>query len=263
MTVRILFIGDIMGRPGREAVKQIIPSLKKDRSCDFVIANGENAAGGKGITPSVAEELYRSGIDVITNGNHVWANKEIFAVIGSDPRLLRPANFPDDMGVPGMGYGFYPLADTYEIAVLNLIGRVYMRPYDCPFRVGKHIIDEMRARTSIIIVDFHAEITSEKIALGWFFDGSVSALIGTHTHIPTADERILPGGTAYITDVGMTGPYDSVIGVKKEIIIHGFLTQMPVRHVIATDDVKVCGVIITIDPASGKALEIERISIPT
>jgi len=259
--LNILFIGDIMGKPGRYAVNKLLPRLKEELNIEFVIANGENAAGGKGLTPSVVSELYNYGVDVITGGNHIWANREILNIIDSEPALLRPANFPSDMGIPGRGVSIFNRGD-FSIAVVNLIGRVFMKPYDCPFRTATKIIDELQEKTSLIIVDFHAEATSEKVAMGWFLDGKVTAVIGTHTHIQTADERILPGGTAYITDCGMTGPYDSVIGVKKDIIINGFLTLLPVRHSVAKGDVRLSGVIVTADRLSGKASAIQRLSLP-
>ncbi len=259
--LRILFIGDIFGRPGRSIVKKLLPDVIADYKINFVIANGENAAGGKGITPRVAGELYETGIDVITSGNHVWANREVLKFIDSDERILRPANFPVDADIPGRGSGIYNIGEDFSIGVANLMGRVFMRPYDCPFRVGERVVNSLLKTTNLIIVDFHAEATSEKVAFGWHLDGNVTAVIGTHTHIPTADERVLPGGTAYITDAGMTGPFDSVIGVKKEIILHHFLTQLPVRHKIATADTKLCGVIITVDPNTGKAMDISRIML--
>ncbi len=261
MTV-ILAVGDIMGRPGRDAVRQLLPSLKKEYNIDFVIANGENAAGGKGITPPIAQNLHDYGIDVITGGNHIWANREIYKVIDIDPKLLRPANFPADVGIPGNGFSVYEIGNDIKIGIVNLIGRIFMRPYDCPFRAAEKIVKELQKQTRLIAVDFHAEATSEKVALGWFLDGKVSAVIGTHTHVQTADERILPGGTAYITDCGMTGARDSIIGVKKDIIIDNFLKMMPVKHSIATEDVWLNGVVITADHITGKASAIKRLSIP-
>lgn len=260
--IKILFVGDIIGRPGRDAVKKLLPKIRDIEEIDFVIANGENAAGGKGITPAVADELYTLGIDVITGGNHIWANRDILKTINTDPRLLRPANYPVDTGVPGHGTGVYSIAYKFKLAVVNLVGRIFMQPFDCPFRVGRKIIGELQQQTRLIVVDFHAEATSEKVAMGWFLDGEVTAVIGTHTHIPTADERILPAGTAYITDVGMTGPFDSVIGVKKEIIMENFLKLLPVKHSVASSDIRLCAVIITADPISGKASAIQRLSLP-
>jgi metallophosphoesterase (TIGR00282 family) len=260
--VKVLVIGDIIGRPGRRVVKQYLPQRKTAGELDFVIANGENAAGGVGLTPEVAAELLSYGIDVITGGNHIWANKEVFKIIDSNERLLRPANYPVGMGVPGRGAALYTAEGGFQIAVLNLVGRVFMGNFDCPFRVGRLEVERLRHQTSIIVVDFHAEATSEKIALGWFFDGDVSAVVGTHTHVQTADERILPQGTAYITDAGMTGPFDSVIGVKKEPVIEAMQKLLPVRHVVATGDVRLCAVLIEIDPLSGRATSIKRISYP-
>lgn len=260
--VNILFIGDIIGRPGREAIKKLLPQIKAEQKIDFVIANGENAAGGNGITPEVANDLINSGIDVITGGNHTWANREILKIIDSEPRLLRPANFPENVGVPGRGVGIYNLGEKFKIAVINLIGRVFMKSYDCPFRTARKILNNIHQQTRLIVVDMHAEATSEKAALGWFLEGEVTAVIGTHTHIQTADERILPGGTAYITDVGMTGPFDSVIGVKKDVIIDSFIKVLPVRHTVASDDVRFCAVVISAEPVTGKALAIKRLNIP-
>ncbi len=260
--MKVLMIGEIIGRPGRRVVKQYLPARKAAGEFDFVITNGENAAGGVGMTPEVAAELYSYGIDVITSGNHIWANKEVLKIIDTDERLLRPANYPAGVAVPGRGAGVYTVDDGFQIGVLNLVGRVFMGNYDCPFRVGRLEVERLRHKTSIIMVDFHAEATSEKNALGWFFDGDVSAVLGTHTHIPTADEVILTQGTAYITDVGMTGPFDSVIGVKKEPIIEGMQNQLPVRHVVASGDVRLCAVLVEIDPLSGRATSIKRISYP-
>lgn len=259
--VNILFIGDIVGKPGRHAVNKLLPRLKEELNIEFVIANGENAAGGKGLTPAIVSELCSYGIDVITGGNHIWANSEILKIIDSEPALLRPANFPPDMRVPGKGAGVFTRGD-FSIAVISLVGRVFMKPYECPFRTADKIIEELKEKTPLIIVDFHAEATSEKVAMGWFLDGKVTAVVGTHTHVQTADERILPGGTAYITDCGMTGPFDSVIGVKKDIILNGFLTLLPVKHSVAKNDVRLSGVVITADPISGKASAIQRIFLP-
>jgi metallophosphoesterase (TIGR00282 family) len=255
--LRVLFIGDIFGKPGRYASYHFLKEELAQYNVDFIIANGENSAGGKGITPQVAEELFDQGINVITGGNHIWSKKEIIEYINGQERLLRPLNYPK--GVPGRGSGVFLAQGQYKIGVIHICGRVFMGNADCPFRTIAEEIDRIKRQTKIIIVDFHAEATSEKVAMGWFLDGKVSACIGTHTHIPTADARILPNGTAYITDIGMTGPYDSVIGVEKEEILYSFQTQMFARHKVAQHDVNLSAVLIDIDPLSGKASNIERI----
>jgi len=257
--MNILFIGDIIGAPGRSIVKEFLPKIKEEYNICFTIANVENSAGGFGITPQVLNELFSYGIDVGTSGNHIWDKKEIMQVIDLEERLLRPANYPD--GVAGRGSNVFTTKDGYKIGVLNLEGRVYLHNLNCPFNVAKLEIKKLKEKTNIIIIDFHAEVTSEKIALGWYLDGEVSAVIGTHTHIQTADEVILTHGTAYITDVGMTGPYDSVIGIKKEIALQRFLFQLPIKFEVASNKVKLCGVVIDIDVDSGKAVSIQRISI--
>lgn len=255
--MRILFIGDVVGRAGRRAVREVLPLLKREEGIDFVVANGENAAGGIGITPEKAEELLSMGVDVITSGNHIWKKREILPYLDRHPRILRPANYPP--GAPGRGSGVYTARDGTRVAVLNLEGRVFMRPLESPFRISEQQIEILKGQTPIVIVDFHAEATSEKMAMGWFLDGEVTAVIGTHTHVQTSDERILPGGTAYITDAGMTGPVNSVIGMKKEIAILGFLTQLPNRFEVATGEVELQGVILEVDETTGRALEIRRI----
>ncbi|MFH1823969.1 MAG: TIGR00282 family metallophosphoesterase [Candidatus Firestonebacteria bacterium] len=257
--MKILFIGDIIGAPGRLAVREILPQIKKDNDIRFTIANIENSAGGFGVTPQILNELFSYGIDVGTSGNHIWDKKEIMQIIDSERRLLRPANYPD--GVGGFGSNVFTTNEGYKIGVLNLEGRVYMSNLNCPFNVGKAEVKKLKEKTNIIVVDFHAEVTSEKIALGWYLDGEVSAVIGTHTHIQTADEKILTNGTAYITDVGMTGPYDSVIGVKKELALRRFLFQTPVKFDVANEKIKICAVIVDIEVNSGKATSIQRISI--
>jgi len=262
--MRILFIGDIFGRPGRIIVKERLPELVTQHTIDLVIANGENSAAGFGITPQLAEELFELGIDVLTSGNHIWDKREIidyFQEANGNPysparRLLRPANY-----APGMpGWGVYQgRKKDVPYAVLNLQGRVFMAANDDPFRVADQILKEVQAK--VILVDIHAEATSEKMSIGWYLDGRVSAVIGTHTHVPTADERVLPGGTAYITDVGMTGPYDSVIGVKKELIVGKFLNNMPVRFEAASNDVRLCAVVVDCDENTGQAREIKRVMV--
>lgn len=257
--MKILFIGDIIGKPGRKALRDGLPELTNKLKIDFVIANGENAAGGFGITKSVGEEIFSLGVHVITSGNHIWDKKEAVDYIPKESRLVRPANYPP--GVPGFGSVVMNSRSGAKIAVLNLSGRVFMNPLDCPFQTAKREIPLLKKETACIIVDFHAEATSEKIALGWFLDGEVSAVVGSHTHVQTADEKILPGGTAYITDVGMTGPVDSIIGVKKEQILHKFLTQIPSRFETAKGPTVLSSVVIDINPDTGRSSSIQRLQI--
>ena len=257
--VNCLFIADILGKPGRKVVSERLPSLRKEFDVDVCIANCENASGGKGITVRVAETLFSYGIDVLTSGNHVWAHKEILPYLESHPNIIRPANYPP--GVRGRGFGLFPLDYGGSVGVLNLQGRVFMKELDCPFRVAVEAIEELNKVTSVIFVDFHAEATSEKMAMGWYLDGKVSAIFGTHTHVQTADERILPKGTAYITDVGMTGPHDSIIGIEKEIVLDRFLTQVPSRFRPAVGNVKLCGVVVTIESDTGRAVHIQRLML--
>ena len=255
--MRIFFIGDIVGRPGREIIHNILRSFRDEEKIDAVIANGENAAGGSGITPRIAEELFDNGVDVLTSGDHIWKKREIYDFLESTDKLIRPANYP--AGAPGKGATVVEVKGAGSIGVVNLIGRVFMNAVDCPFERARQEIEGLRRRTPVIVVDIHAEATSEKIAMGWFLDGIVSAVIGTHTHIQTADEKILPEGTAYITDCGMTGPYDSVIGRKKEQILTRFITQLPTRFEMATEGVEMHGVIIDVDETTGKATGIKRV----
>lgn len=263
--VRILFIGDIFGRPGRTIVRERLPELVEQHRIDLTIANGENAAAGFGITPPLAEELFEMGIEVLTSGNHIWDKREIieyFQSANGNPysparRLLRPANYP--AGMPGSGLYEGKTRGDVPYAVLNLQGRVFMTSNDDPFRIADELLKGVNAK--IILVDFHAEATSEKVSMGWYLDGRVTAVLGTHTHIPTADERVLPQGTAYLTDVGMSGPYDSVIGVKKELVINRFLTNMPARFEAASADTRLCAVVIDCDERTGKARTIERLMI--
>lgn len=255
--MKIIFLGDIVGSPGREAVKMLLPGLKKEYGLDFAIANAENASGGSGITLQVAEELFASGLDVLTSGDHIWKKKEILELINKEGRILRPVNFPP--GSPGSGYAVFKTKKGQSLGVINVNGRVFMEALDCPFRTSRKAQEELSKETKVIIVDIHAEATSEKVALGWFFDGKVSAVLGTHTHIQTADEKILPNGTAYITDVGMTGPYDSVIGRRVEDVLERFLTSIPVRFEVASDNIQLHGVVLDIDEDTGKARSIVRI----
>ncbi|MDH4100888.1 MAG: TIGR00282 family metallophosphoesterase [Nitrospirota bacterium] len=257
--MKILFIGDIIGEPGRNTVARLLPQVRSQHDIEMVIANGENAAAGFGITPKIAEDLFELGIDVITSGNHIWDKKEVMEYLGREPRLLRPANYPG--GAPGVGSYVWEADSGERVGVLNLSGRVFMTPIDCPFQVGKKEVAKLREKSDIVIVDFHAEATSEKVAFGWYIDGQVTAVIGTHTHVQTADERILPNGTACITDVGMTGPSDSVIGIKTETAIEKFLTGTPKRFEIAKGPTVFNAVVITVDGKYGTAKKIERINI--
>ncbi len=256
--MRVLFIGDIVGEAGRRFLFEQLASLSDEYRADLIIANCENAAGGFGITPKIAEEMLEKGIHVLTSGNHIWDKKEIMDYLSREPRLLRPANYPD--GVPGFGWVVIG-SGVDKIGILNLSGRVFMNTLECPFRTAKKLISEIKKETKTIILDFHAEATSEKIAMGWYLDGDVAAVIGTHTHVQTADEEILPSGTAYITDVGMTGPSNSVIGIKKESAIEKFLTQMPKRFDMAKGPAVLSAVFLDIDTSTGRAKTIERISI--
>jgi 2',3'-cyclic-nucleotide 2'-phosphodiesterase len=257
--VKVLFIGDIFGEPGRRALARAVPRLVGQRQIDIVIGNGENAAGGFGITPELAEELFDLGLAVITTGNHAWDKREILDYFPREPRLLRPANYPD--GVPGHGSVVVESAGGEKLGVLQLMGRAYMPTLDCPFQVAKKELAALKKRTAAVIVDMHAEATSEKMAMGHYLDGEVVAVVGTHTHVQTADDQILPKGTAYQTDIGMTGPLHSVIGVKKELAIEKFLTGMPRRFEVASGPSVFCAVLLELDARIGKALSIERIRI--
>jgi metallophosphoesterase (TIGR00282 family) len=259
MSVKILFIGDIIGKPGRQALSRELDRLVDRHSVDLVIVNGENAAGGFGLTLETAKELFDMGVHCITSGNHIWDKKEQVPLVLADPRIIRPANYPD--GVPGAGSALFSTPGGVKIAVLNLEGRVFMKYLECPFRYADREIERLKKETPLIFVDFHAEATSEKAALGWYLDGRVSAVIGTHTHVQTADERILTQGTAYMSDAGMTGSFDSVIGIGKDDAIRKFLTQLPVKFEVPKKDMRVNGVVVGVDETSGKALGIERISI--
>ena len=257
--MKVLFIGDIFGEPGRRAVARAVPKLVVQRQIDIVIGNGENAAAGFGITPELAEELFDLGLAVITTGNHAWDKKEILDYFPREPRLLRPANYPS--GVPGNGSVVVESAGGEQLGVLQLMGRAYMPTLDCPFQVAKKELAVLKKRVASVIVDMHAEATSEKMAMGHYLDGEVVAVVGTHTHVQTADDQIFPKGTAYLTDIGMTGPLHSVIGVKKELAIEKFLTGMPRRFEVASGPVVFCAILIELDARLGKALSIERIRI--
>jgi metallophosphoesterase (TIGR00282 family) len=256
--MRVLAIGDVVGRPGRRIVQERLPQLKREYEIDFVVANVENAAAGFGVTPSVVGELLTAGIDVLTSGNHIFDKKEVFQIIETEPRLLRPANYPP--GVPGRGIWSGTSAAGHPITVINLQGRVFMQPSDCPFRTVQALLNELSPQ-QIILVDMHGEATSEKRAMGWYLDGRVSFVFGSHTHVPTADETILPRGTAYITDLGMTGPYDSVIGIDTAQILDRFLRGMPRKFDVASGDVRLCGALVEIDETTFRAIAIERLML--
>ncbi len=258
--MRIIFIGDLVGKPGRQYLQEHLPDLKRQVKADLVIANGENAAGGAGITEKVYQEIRKSGVDLITGGNHIWDQKDIFNFIDIEERMLRPANYPVET-TPGRGTLLLSMKNGKKrAAIINLMGRVFMQAIDCPFRVADREIETLKNQTPVIIVDFHAEATSEKQALGWYLDGRVSAVIGTHSHVQTADERLLPKGTAYITDAGMVGLYDSILGVDKQEPLQMFLTQQPQRFSIGKGRVLFNAVLIDVDDHSGRANTIERIS---
>src|SRR5919197_1163060 len=255
--VRLLFIGDIVGKPGRELVRRGLGGLVEHHQIDFVIANAENAAAGFGITREIGDQLLDWGFDVLTSGNHIWDKKEALDYIGAEPRLIRPANYPS--GVPGNGSYLARSRDGVSVGVINVMGRVFMLNIDDPFAVVLKEIDALKARARILFVDFHAEATSEKLAMGWHLDGKVTAVVGTHTHVQTADERILPQGTAYLTDAGMTGPHDSIIGVEVEAALARFLTALPAKFDTATANPRLNAVIVEADDKTGLASDIERI----
>jgi hypothetical protein len=257
--MNVLMVGDVFGDSGRAAVAKLLPRLRQEHAIDFCTVNVENAAGGFGVTPAMARQFLEQGADVMTSGNHIWDKKEIVEYITKENLLLRPANFP--VGTPGVGHVTIK-AGPHRVAVLNLMGRVFMTPIDCPFRKADEIVPELRKDTPIVLVDAHCEATSESVALGWYLDGRVSAVVGTHRHVQTADERVLPGGTAYITDLGMTGPTDGVIGVDRDLILQRFLSQMPMRFEPAKGPAALHGVIIVVDPETGRASDIRRLRVP-
>lgn len=257
--LKLLFIGDIVGRPGRNIIKENLRNLIEENNVDFVIANGENAAGGNGITKKIAEELFDAGINFFTMGNHVWDNKEIFSFIDTEERIIRPLNYPP--GAPGKGSNIIEIKNNLKIGIINISGRTFMQALDCPFRTCAEEIEKINKITNIIVVDFHAEATSEKQAMGWFLDGKVSLVVGTHTHVQTADERILPKGTAYITDVGMTGAYDSILGIDKDEVIKKFLNQLPARFEVASGRAQLNSVLVEIDEITGLAISIKRLNL--
>lgn len=259
-TINILFIGDIVGKPGLELAETVLKSYFQKYSIDFCIANGENLVDGKGINDEMAARVFAMGVHVITGGNHLWDNWGARKILAANRNVLRPLNYPSEN--PGNGFIVYDLGEKGKVGVLNLQGRVYMQAIDCPFKKADWAVTKMQEQTKVIFLDMHAEATAEKIALGWHLDGRITAMVGTHTHVQTADARILPRGTAYITDVGMTGPYDSVIGLKKEIAIRRFLHQTPYKYEIAAFDARICGVYVQADAETGKALKFESFIYP-
>lgn len=258
--MRILFLGDVVGKPGRKLLLERLADLQREWETDFTVVNVENAAAGRGVTPSIADDVLAAGADVLTTGNHVWAQREITDYIDREPRLLRPYNFPQD--TPGAGLFRGRSRQGQPVAVLNLQGRVFMQSIDCPFRALDRVLDELGDDSPVLLVDMHAEATSEKCAMGWYADGRVTAVLGTHTHIPTDDARVLPGGTAYCTDVGMSGPYDSVIGTRPDLAIERFLTARPVRFKVAGHNTRLAGVVVDCDPETGRSSSIQTFLDP-
>jgi metallophosphoesterase (TIGR00282 family) len=254
--LKILFIGDIVGRPGRRVIKRVLREVIDSEAVDLVIANGENAAGGFGITKEVSRELFTAGIDLITLGNHTWDNREVNALLEAEERVIRPANYPE--GTPGAGFNIVESTQGMAVGVINLLGQVFLEPLDCPFRTVDICLNQIKRKTKLIVVDMHAEATSEKQAMGWYLDGRVTAVVGTHTHVTTADERVLPQGTGYITDVGMTGPVNSVLGIKPALILQKFLTKRPVRFEVADGSAEMNAVLIEADEY-GLVRKIERV----
>jgi len=257
--MRILFIGDVFGKPGRRILRERLPSLLAEQDICFSLANVENAAAGFGITPQIVEELLGSGVDLLTSGNHIWDKKAIIPYLSEQPRLLRPHNYPGSS--PGTGIFIGTTRTGVRVGVLNLQGRVYMPSIDCPFQIGLAAVEQLRRNSDIVVVDFHAEATSEKQAFAWYVDGRVAAVVGTHTHVQTADERLLPRGTAYITDLGMTGPHDSVIGSIPDFALERFIRQIPARLEPATANPRLCGAIVEVDGSTGLARSIERVNL--
>lgn len=254
--MRIMLVGDVVGRPGRKAFQEHTPLLRREKHIDVVVVNGENSAGGKGITQKALNDLYHGGADIVTSGNHIWDKKDVLEFIDREPFLIRPANYPE--GAPGKGFCIYPFK-AKNIGVINLSGRTFMPALDCPFQKAEQILREIERECDVILVDFHAEATSEKLALGWYLDGRVQCVVGTHTHVQTADERLLPKGTAYLTDLGMVGAWDSILGVKSEIILEKFLTARPVRFDVAEGSCVYSSLILEISEATNQVTGIERI----
>jgi hypothetical protein len=255
--VRILFLGDVVGQPARRAIRQHLRPLRRRLVADFVIANGENAAGGRGLDPDSAEELFDAGVDVLTSGNHIWQHKSLLPMLEREPRLIRPENFPP--GNPGRGWTVVGAPGGIDVGVVNLIGRAFMGSSDCPFRAADAVLAAMVDRARVVFVDMHGEATSEKVAMGWHLAGRVAAVVGTHTHVQTADERVLPGGTAYLTDAGMCGPIDSVIGMRRQEVLGRFLDQRPARFEVAKGPVVLQGALVDVEPSSGRATGIVRL----
>jgi len=259
LAFKVLVAGDVVGRPGREMIRDHLRAYIEEQSIDFAVINGENAAGGLGISSSIANQLFEWGADAITTGDHVWKRKNIIPLAQSDVRFLRPANFPPES--PGRGWTCIKSLSGVPVGIVNLIGRTFMHPAECPFKAADKALAELEPPAKVILVDMHAEATSEKVAMGWYLNGRVSGVFGTHTHVQTADERILPGGTAYLTDVGMTGGHESVLGRKIEPVLKKFITNLPAPFDIASGDPRISGAVITIDAATGKAQSIERVTI--
>ena len=257
--MRVIIIGDVVGKPGRKILTEALKKLRERHEAEFVVANVENAAEGAGLVPKVGDEILAAGVDVMTSGNHIFDKKEVIGYIENQPRLLRPANYASD--APGRGLWLGSTDSGTQVAVINVQGRIFMPPTDCPFRAADRLLAEIGNRASVIIVDHHAEATSEKLAMGRYLDGRVSVVVGTHTHVQTADEQIMPGGTAYITDLGMTGPYDSVIGVQSQLVITRFVRGLPLRYQTATENPELHGVVVEIDERTGKALSILRLQV--
>jgi len=258
--MKLLFVGDVIGKPGRRALARLLPRLVDEHRADYVIVNVENAAGGFGVTADVLAELAELPIHCMTTGNHVWDKREVGELFGHEPRLLRPANYPD--GNPGRGLHVGETAAGVPVATINLEGQVFMRQLDSPFRAADRLLAEIEGRAKIVFVDFHAEATSEKQAMGFYLDGRVTAVAGTHTHVPTADERLLPGGTAFLTDVGMTGPYEGVIGFRPDKVLARFLLQTPSTFEVAKRDVRIAAMVVDADEATGRARSVERLLVP-
>ncbi len=259
MPVRILFIGDVVGKPGRVMLTKCIPALVARWDLHLVVANSENAAGGSGLDAKCLDEITRAGVDVLTMGDHIYKKKEIMPLLDENRRILKPANFPTD--APGAEYTIVPARDGTPVAVFTVLGRVFMRPVDCPFKAADRVLDAIGPQAKVILCDIHAEATSDKQVMGRYLDGRASAVLGTHTHVPTADEQILPGGTAYLTDVGMTGPYDSILGRRVDRVTETTISFVPTFFDVATGDPRLCGAKVEIDPATGRALAIERVMI--
>ena len=259
--MRVLHIGDIVGRPGRRIVQLALPGLRARHGLDFIVANGENSADGSGITPDNFKQLRQAGVDCVTLGDHIYRRRQIIPVMAGEPRILKPANYPD--ASPGHGWVVVPPEEgvAVPVAVVSLIGRVFMKPVDCPFAAADRVLADIPSEVKVILVDFHAEATSDKQLMGRFLDGRVSSVLGTHTHVPTADEQILPGGTAFQCDIGMTGPHDSILGRRIDAVMHTTTTFSPMIFDVATDDVRLTGTLVEIDPNSGKATHIERLQV--